>query len=289
MSSTTPLRGRLLLLLVALMWSISGVVVKSPPLEELPESQRGPLIACGRALFAAAFLLPFLRRRAIRFRRPMLPMVIGFSAMNLLFITAVIKTTAAAAIFLQYTSSGWAFLLGWLFLKERIDRANLLALLAAACGIFWIVAADLSSDHLAGNLIALVSGFSYSVVIVSLRALREENAVWLIVLNHLVSGLILLPWVLTFDVSLNGSQWALIGILGVFQIAIPYVLFARALRFVTAQEAALLTLIEPILNPLWVWLFWREAVPFATWAGGSLILGGLAIRYLWLMRKGPAG
>ena len=70
---------------------------------------------------------------------------------------------------------------------------------------------------------------------------------------------------------------------GVFQMGLPYVLFARALRHVPTQEAALLTLIEPITNPIWVFLLWGEAVAPSTWVGGILILGGLAVRYVWGM------
>jgi len=289
MPSSPPLRGRLLLLLAATMWSISGVIVKSPPLQELPDAERGPIIACGRAIVAAVFLLPMVGRRSIRFRPAMLPMVVGFAAMNVLFVTAMTTTTAAAAIFLQYTSSMWAFLLGWWFLKEQIVRANLLALVCAVCGIVWIIAADASSTRLTGNLIALVSGFSFAVVVVSLRALRDEDSIWLIALNHVVSAAVLLPWVMSFDIGMpNVSQCLLIGALGVFQIAIPYVAFSRGLRYVTAQEAALLTLIEPLLNPFWVWLFWNESVPASTWVGGTLIVGGLAARYVLVREKTPA-
>jgi drug/metabolite transporter (DMT)-like permease len=190
------------------------------------------------------------------------------------------RTTAAAAIFLQYTSTVWAFVFGFLFLKERINRGNLVALFFAVAGIVWIIAAEQSPGHTTGNLIALASGLAYSGVMLSLRALRDEDSAWLIALNHLVSGLVLLPWVLTFHISLSGMQWLLIGLLGVFQMGLPYVLFARGVRTVSTQEAALLTLIEPILNPLWVWLCWGEYPGTATCIGGALILGGLALRYL---------
>jgi drug/metabolite transporter (DMT)-like permease len=165
-------------------------------------------------------------------------------------------------------------------LKERIDRGNAIALVCAITGIVWIVASEQSSAHFAGNLIALASGLAYAGVMLSLRALRDEDSAWLIALNHLASGLVLLPWVLMMNVPLDGRQWSLVGALGVLQMALPYVLFARGVRTVRTQEAALLTLIEPILNPLWVWIFWGEFPGTATCIGGGLIIGGLAIRYL---------
>lgn len=281
-------RGRLVLLVAAVLWSTSGLFLKSPPLAAIPDDVRGPIVACYRALFAAAFLIPFVRPRSVRFRPMLVPMVISFASMNVLFVTAMTHTTAAAAIFLQYTSTVWAFVFGVVVLKERIDRANLVALMCAIAGIVWIVAAERSSEHFLGNLIALGSGLAYSGVMLSLRALRGEDSAWLIALNHSVSGLILLPWVLTLDVSLDAQQWMLVAFLGIFQMAAPYVLFARGVRIVPTQEAALLTLIEPILNPLWVWLCWGEQPGTATCIGGGLILGGLAMRYLVFPSRGVA-
>ena len=284
-SASDVLRGRLLLFAAAVLWSLSGLLVKSPPVQELPEAYRGPVLACYRGLFAAAFLLPLVQWRSVRWRPMLVPMVLAFTSMNLLFVTAMTRTTAAAAIFLQYTSTPWAFLLGLLFLRERIDRGNLVALVFALAGIACIVASDWNGANFAGNLLALGSGFSYAVVVFTLRWLRDEDSAWLVMLNHLVAGAVLLPWILSLGVPLDARQWGLAAVLGIVQMALPYVLFARSVRYVTTQEAALLPIIEPILNPLWVWLFWGETVGATTWLGGSLILGGLVLRFALLPRR----
>jgi drug/metabolite transporter (DMT)-like permease len=275
-------RGRLCVLAAALLWSISGAVVKSPPLAAIDESYRGPLLACYRALFAAAFLLPFVRASSICWRPMLVPMVISFASMNLLFVTALTKTTAAAAIFLQYTSIIWATLLARVFLGERIDRGNVVALVCGICGIGWIVAGDWNGANFAGNMIALAAGFAYAGVVLCLRVLRDEDSAWLVMLNHAVGGVVLLPWIWTLPVWLALSQWSLIAMLGIVQMGLAYVLFARGVRSIKTQEAALIPLLEPLLNPLWVWLLWREQVAAGTWVGGALIVGGLALRYLVL-------
>jgi drug/metabolite transporter (DMT)-like permease len=89
-----------------------------------------------------------------------------------------------------------------------------------------------------------------------------------------------MPWVISQGLIPSGTQWAVIGVLGAFQMGLPYVLFARGMAGVPAQEAGLITLLEAILNPFWVWLFWREEVTTSTWIGGALILAGLLMRYL---------
>lgn len=278
--SPDRVRGRIYLVMAALLWSLSGLFLKSPPMEELPLESRGPILACFRALFAALVMLPFIRVRSVRWKPMLVPMVISFTLMNFLFVTAMTRTTAAAAIFLQYTSTVWAFLFGFLFLGERIERGNLFALVFAVCGIFWIVVGDWGGENFLGNLIALASGFCYAGVVLSLRALREENSAWLVALNHAVAGLVLLPWFFTLNIHMRVEQWLLIMVLGVFQMGVPYVLFARGIRSIRMQEAALLLLLEPVLNPMWVWIVWGLRPSSATWIGGALILGGLIVRYL---------
>jgi drug/metabolite transporter (DMT)-like permease len=208
----------------------------------------------------------------------LIPMVLCFASMNLLFITAMTQTTAAAAIFLQYTSTFWAFVFGVVFLREPVQRGNLIALAFGLLGIGWIVGAGWAGEHFSGNLIALASGVAYAGVIICLRQLRGENAAWLVALNHLLSGLILLPWVWPAAAELNPTQWGVIALLGAVQMGLPYVLFTIGVRTVPAPEAALLTLVEPLLNPIWVWIFWGEPVGLPTWTGGGLIVAGLVIR-----------
>jgi len=137
-------------------------------------------------------------------------------------------------------------------------------------------------------MMALGSGFCFAGVVLSLRALRKEDSAWLIVLNHAVGGLVLLPWVFSVDINLRTDQWILAAVLGVLQMGIPYILFARGLRSVRTQEAALLSLLEPVLNPVWVWLVWDLSATSETWIGGTLILSGLAIRYLLFPSREPA-
>ncbi len=281
-------RGRLMAVAASLLWSTSGAFVKSPPLAAIPEAGRGPILACFRALSAAAALAIFVKPRNIRWRPMLVPFVISFAAMNLLFVTAMTRTTAAAAIFLQYTSTAWAFLFSIFFLRERVDRANLLALACALAGLAWIVAGDWDTANFAGNLLALGSGVCYAGVIVTLKLLRNEDSAWLVALCHAGAGLVLLPMVATRSLDFSPFQWLVIAVFGVTQMGLPYVIFAQAVRRIPLQDAALLTLLEPILNPLWVYLLWGEPVGLPTWIGGSLILGGLAVRAILLrIRTSP--
>tara|TARA_R110002111_G_scaffold168038_2_gene233949 strand:- start:54655 stop:55554 length:900 start_codon:yes stop_codon:yes gene_type:complete len=278
-------RARLLVLLASVLWSLSGVFIKSPPFQSIPEADRGLIFACYRAFFAGLFLLPFVKLRYVRWRPGLIPLLIAFASMNLLFVTAMTKTSAAAAIFLQNTSVVWAMLFGLVFLKERIERGSIVAMLIVMVGIFCIVTADWSGKNYTGNMIALMSGVSYALVVILFRQLRDEHPAWLVALCLLVSAALVAPWALTLGISLTGLQLFLIATLGVVQMGTPYVIFSHAVKTVNSQEAALLVLTEPILNPIWVWLFWGETVSLTTLVGCSLIVLGLAVRFLFFRPK----
>ncbi len=280
-------RCRVMLIIAAVLWSLSGLFVKSPPLDVIPLDIRGPLLACYRALFAGLLFCLLVPRESIRWRPGLVPMVIIFTVMNVLFVSSLTRTTSAAAIFLQYTATAWVALLSFFLLKERLERPTLVALTGAISGIVWIVLNEEHTHHALGNFLALGSGFSLACTLVMLRVLRDENSTWLTALNHLSSGLILLPWALTLDISLSPTQWLLIAALGIIQMGTPYVLFTRAVRHVPVTEAVLLTLLEPILNPIWVLLFWGEQPSPQVWTGGFLILGGLVAMAALRRKQSP--
>ena len=277
--------ARILVATAALLWSLSGVVLKSPVFESLPPEARGPAIAALRAVFATLVLVPFVWNRPKRWRFGLIPMSLSFAALSVLFISAMLTTTSAATIFLQYTAVLWACLLGWLVLRERPGRADVVALGCVALG-FWLILAH-ASGSLLGNILALASGVAYAGVIVSLRALRDEDPIWLSFVNQLVSAIVLVPWLLLNPIELNATQVSWIAFLGAIQLALPYVLFSIGVQAIPAREASLILLIEPVVNPLWVLLVWGERVPWTTWAGGAIILTGLALRFVLGGRASP--
>jgi len=252
----------------------------------------GGTIAFYRGLFAGLALLPIVKPRAWQFRAGMLPLIVAFGAMSGLFIGAIKNTTAANAIFLQYSSAVWSVPLSLLILRERPNRRSLYGIAVAASGIVLIVALGGGggpNDPL-GIMLGLGSGVAYASVAVGLRGLRGFDAIWLSAVNNLggacVLGLWL--WATTGPVAIPDPRQTVILIaFGVIQMAIPYILFARGLREIPAPEAGLISLIEPILNPIWVILFIGEYPEWPTWFGGAFLLVGVGIRYAPLGRRRP--
>lgn len=282
------LAGRLWVLAAALMWSSCGLIVRAGFSESdgWDPSISGPLLAFWRALFAALVLLPLARRP--RFRPQLVPMTIIFTVMSIAYLSAITLTTVANAIWLQATAPWWVFIFSVAILGEPIVRRDLIPLCFGALGVGTILCFEIRGSHIVGVVCGLVSGVCYAGVLLFLRRLRRENGLWLIGLNHAVVVLAMLPWVVWLGVWPSERQWGLLAVLGVFQMGVPYVCMTRGLRTISTQEAVCLALLEPVLNPLWVFLFGLETPSWWTVAGASLILVGLVLRYVlfeWLAAR----
>jgi drug/metabolite transporter (DMT)-like permease len=287
--ATTQLHhtGRWLVLAAAVLWSMSGLFAKAPWLSDWPLDVRGPLLSFWRTLFAGACLIPLVRRPTWTWW--LVPATLCFAVMNVTYLTAMTRTTAANAIWLQSTAPLWVFLVGVGILHEKSRPADWLMLITVGLGVGFILFCELQSvrahgGDMIGVLLGLISGLFYAGVVVSVRALRHLDSAWLIALNHLVTAMVLLPFVLYRGIWPTAGQAAWLAAFGVLQMGMPYVLFARGLRSVPGHQAAFIGLLEPVLVPIWVWLAWRHDPnyePPAWWTivGASLILTGLVARF----------
>jgi DME family drug/metabolite transporter len=276
--------ARLFVVAAAVLWSLSGAfksVLTHPTALGLHDPPVDPAqIAFYRVLFAGLVLIPTLRRVDVSCRPAMVGMVLTFAAMNALFIRALTLGTAANAIFLQYTAPLWVYLAGIWWLGERPQRRSTVAVTVGMLGVAVIVSGGWSGERLDVIGLALGSGVAYAGVLIWLRVLRGESSRWLTVLNHLGSAVVLLPDAARFGLPTPG-QLAWLFLFGAVQMGLPYWLMARGLRSVSPSEAGTLSLLEPILNPLWAYLVSPddETPGQWTWVGGALILSGIAYRY----------
>lgn len=271
--------GRFWVLLAAVLWSLSGVWTKS-----LPDD--GPTIAVWRGLFAGLALAPFARGRSPRpFKPRHLFVAVCFAAMTGLYIAAIKATTAANAIFLQCSATAWVVPIGWLWLGERPDRQTLSGVFLALAGIGWILYPELigsASGHQFGMLLGLASGVAYGLVVVGLRSCRADNSLWLSVWNNLAGSLILATGLMMAGFSVLPYRTSVPGlaVFGFVQMALPYMFFARGLRTTSPAIATLVALIEPILNPVWVWVLHGEKPHTSTVVGGLIMLSGVLVANL---------
>lgn len=276
------LAGRLLLLAAVLLWSLSGVFAKNGVFDDWPADSRGILLAFWRFLFAGLVLLTAVRRP--RWNRLQLPAGMMFGILGSSYLTAMVFTTAANAIWLQSTAPVWVALFAWLLWRRRPDAREAVALSALVLGVAVIgvcevlYAQGLGRQHV-GVFLALVSGACFGGTILVFEKLRDEDGGWIVAVNHLLAAAFLLPAAICFWISPSPVQWLFLIAFGALQMGIPYLLFFLSLRKISSQEAALLSLLEPILAPLWVRLLYGQSPAPWTLVGAALILLGLACLY----------
>ncbi|MFO0821612.1 MAG: DMT family transporter [Gemmataceae bacterium] len=304
--------ARLSLVLAACLWSLGSVfmrLLREPLGLGLETPQLSPLlIAFYRGLFGGLFMLMLVKRDQYTFRPIMVPMVITFAVMSGLYLSALGLGAAANAIFLQNTAPVWVFLFAVFVLGDSGDRRGWQSVFLAAVGAIVIVAGgwpETASPEQARKEIVVLfmgvgSGVVYAVVVLMLRALKGHAAVWLTAINLTGSALMLGLFVLLTDGPAEFATWVqtptpmqfvVLAACGILQMGVPYWLFTRSLRAVSAQEAAIITLLEPLLNPVWAYLLTphTDTPTPAMFLGGSLILVALVWKYVPFRRPVEPG
>jgi drug/metabolite transporter, DME family len=263
-------KGVLLVAAAALLWSTGGIGIKAvtePPLK----------VTFYRSLFAAIALMIFLPRDAWATRRwkstPLfIAAIVSYAACLTTFVVATKWTTAANAIFLQYAGAIWVMLLSPIVVHEAMRARDAAAIGVALGGMALFFVGRFETRGMAGNAMALLSSFFFAALILLLR--REHDAARATVTwGNVLTALSVLPFI---DFALSPLELAILVFLGAVQIAVAYVLFTRGLAYVTATQASLTGMLEPVCNPIWVLLVLGERPsPFAI-AGAAVVLTAIA-------------
>lgn len=270
------MKARLAIAAAAALWSFGGLFVKA--LQGIFGVQP-QAIACLRSAVAGIALGWALPRIAGAPLGRIGAAGLAYMGTVLLFVQSTAMTSAANAIFLQYfypliTAAGAA-----IFFSERIERRTVAALVLGMSGVCIIVAGSWNAADQQGVTLGLMSAVTFAAFVLIQRGIRTGGAIGLVAVYNLMTALLLLPFAWPY-LQIPAEAWILVAIMGTFQLGIPYALFVKGLKTVPAAEAAIITLLEPVLNPLWVWLG-RGEVPRAwTVIGGAILLMALAVRFL---------
>ncbi|MBN2452151.1 MAG: DMT family transporter [Lentisphaeria bacterium] len=278
-SSLSRPRAVLMLLAAAVLWSLGGMLIKA--------ADWNPLAIAGtRSAIAALLFAPFIRRRNLSLSRTQLLAAAAYAGTVTSFVVANKLTTAANAILLQYTAPVYVALLSSWFLNERVRWTDWLFVAVTFGGVALFFLDRLTRGGLQGNLCALFSGFAFGALVLLLRKQKDGAPLESIFLGNLLTVFVSLPF-LCRDIPLDATSWAAMGLLGVVQLGLSYVLYAVATRHVTALDAILIPVIEPVLNPIWVFLALGETP--GPWAllGGVVVVGSVTCRALCC--RGTAG
>jgi drug/metabolite transporter (DMT)-like permease len=258
-----------LLMATALLWSTGGFLIKWVDWNPMA-------ISGARSAIGALFLLAFFRPRRFRLNRYVIGGAVAYAVCVTCFVAANKMTTAANAILLQYTAPLHVALFGYWFLGERPRRLDWMALAAAMFGMVLFFLDDLSLGGFQGNLMALVSGVGFAWMALFLRKQKDADPVQSVILGNILAAAIALPFM--FQSAPSAQGWVGLVLLGLFQFGLGYGLFTLAIRHVTALEAMIIPILEPILNPVWVLLLLGEKPGLPAIIGGAIILSAITLR-----------
>lgn len=286
MSSSAAKRGSFAILLAAFLWSTGGLFIKSVSLDAFS-------VSLWRSSLAAVtiYVIYYYNRATINGSATARPSWFNFhtllssffyALLLILFVVATKLTTSANAIFLQYTAPIYVLFIEPFVYKTKIRSADLGMVLisTAAMALFFVGKFDTSSIW--GNVAALASGICFAVYAVLLKHERSDGGVrWrAVILGHIfiaLSMLVLVALGITHPIP-SANEALMLAYLGVVQIGIAYAIFTFGISHVRAIDAILLSMIEPVLNPVWVYFGIGETPTSYAIIGGIIILIVVAAR-----------
>ncbi len=264
-----------LLVITAILWSTGGFFIKwvqSPPLA----------IAGIRSLISVTLLLLIHRKWRLSWSKYQIAGGFAYAAMVIFFVTGNKLTTAANVILIQYTAPIYVAIFGHWFLGEKTSRVDWIFILVVLGGLFMFFLDNISPAGFWGNFCAILSGIAMAWLFMLLRKQKSESTIDSILLGNVITALIGIPFAFQNFPNFNG--WLGLLFLGIFQLGLSYQLFSIAIKHVTALESTLILTIEPILNPIWVFLLAGESP--GKWAimGGIFVFFAVTIRSFLMIR-----
>jgi drug/metabolite transporter (DMT)-like permease len=250
----------------ACLWSSAGLFIRL--LDWNPF-----LIAGVRSLLASAVIFAWLRRPRFHFSFAQVAAALANTATMLLFVTANKTTSAANAILLQYIAPVLTALIGGWVLKERPRPRHWVAFAFVAAGMALLFMDKLGGGRLLGNILALCSGLTFSLYFVFMRKQKDGSPLESNLLSHWLTAAIGLG-VALFCPAPHVTVPSLLAILalGTIQVGVASIFFSLAITRISAVTANLIAVIEPVFNPLWVFIALGEGPGLHTVLGGGVIV-----------------
>ncbi|BAK97521.1 hypothetical protein OBV_03230 [Oscillibacter valericigenes Sjm18-20] len=230
----------------ALMWSLAGLNIKM--ISWTPYA-----IAGGRSLIAMLLLTPVvLKSKKRRIDWYVLGGALCYAAFNYCFVASTKLTTSANAIMLQYTAPIYVALLLWVFLKERVTRTDIYSMACVFAGMVLFFMDQAGGGSTIGNAVAVFNGVTFAGISIFLRLLKNGNPVMSMYLGNIIAGVAGISFIVRAG-RLDRSDFFFLILLG-SMVALSYVICAKASTGLSELETVIIPIIDPIMNPVWVFL-----------------------------------
>ena len=267
----------ILLICTAILWSKGGFLIKFINWHPVA-------IAGGRSIIAALIMWAYVKKPKFTWSNIQIMGAVAYALTVILFVIANKLTTAANSILLQYTGPIYVALFSYWFLKEKITAIDWITIHVVIIGMTLFFIEKLSPDGILGNLAAILAGIAFGWLALCLRKQKDESPLESLILGNILTGIIGLPFIIDSGIPSQQSMIALF-VLGIFQLGIPYILYSKAVKHVSALDAVLIPVLEPILNPLWVFLLLGESIGMWPMIGGAIIIVAITTRSILYKTK----
>ena len=271
----------ILVLVAVLLWSTGGLFIKASSLSAYE-------LSGGRSLLAAITVAFFTRREGFGINVVTGIAAVLYAALLLLFVMATKLTTAANAIFLQYTAPIYILIFEPLLYREKFRPRDLTVIACCIIGMSLFFVGQLRPEDVSGNLAALASGLCFAFFYLLLRhpRAREVNRASSVIYGNLLLALAMAPAMLSGAGNLSARNIGIVTYLGVFQIGLAYTLLTLGVaRGVRSLDAGIIGYIEPVLNPVWVFIFLGERPSRWALLGGTIIILAVLSHTIWGAKK----
>ncbi len=271
--------GILAMAATAILWSIAGLFIKI--------IDWNPFAIAGvRSLIASIIIFLYLKHPRIHLSFPQIAASIANAATMLLFVSANKTTTAANAILLQYCAPVLTVFVSAIFLKERTRVEHFAAFPIVVAGMIFMFFDELSGGKLFGNVLAIMSAITFSFYFVFMRMQKDGSPLESILMSHwLTAGICIIISLFLPVPHVTLKSLVAITVLGVVQIGLSAILFSIAIKRVSAVQANLIAVIEPVFNPVWVFFAIGEAPGIHALIGGGIIVLAVTIASIITARR----
>ena len=278
-------KGLIYISFSALLWSSGGLFIKAITLDAYQISFYRSGIAAVTILIICLY-----KKVNLKFEFDIISILcsLTFAFILILFVLATKLTTAANAIFLQFTAPIYLLLLEPVFLKTKFEKRNLIALVFCFAGMTLFFFGRLDMSNIQGNLLAIGSGICFALFSLFLKWKKQihktESTIIYIITGNILVCIFCLP--LIYDkLMIESDQLIYLLFMGVFQIGISYIIFNEGIKYISATESMIIAMLEAILNPIWVFLGVGEIPSVYSIAGSLIILMAIIWRNLFLKPK----
>jgi len=263
-------KGILAVFLTAILWSSGGLFIKLISLNSMQ-------LSFFRCLIAAVVFAIMFRKKILKVNPLALLNSLAYSAVLILFVIATKTTTAANAIFLQSTAPIYVLIFEPILTKTKWERLDIITIAVCFLGMILFFMGDLTPGDIEGNIAALLAGVAFAAFFLGMKKNDPQYGEASIFYGNVVVAIFCIPFIVDMN-FLNTQDFAMVSFLGVFQIAFAYALFSYGLKKIKAVEASIISMFEPVLNPIWVFIGYGEVPSFYAIIGGIIIITAITSR-----------